>query len=184
MLRAYQGATVAVKVVTLADLPVTLAPSVLVASRDANVGVEVLAMFSEFKTFLLKANVLALALAFILGVALAAVVSSLVKDIILPPVGLLFGGVDFNNLFIDLSGKHPASLKAAQDGGLATINYGVFINTVIVFIIVAFVVFLIARSFIPKAAPTKMCQFCGEEILASATRCRYCTSQLTAGARA
>ena len=129
-------------------------------------------MFSEFKTFLLKANVLALALAFILGVALAAVVNSLVKDIILPPVGLLFGGVDFNNLFIDLSGKHPASLKAAQDAGLATINYGVFINTVIVFIIVAFVVFLIARSFIPKAAPTKMCQFCGEEILASATRCR------------
>src|SRR5438445_625231 len=122
-------------------------------------------MFSEFKTFLLKANVLALALAFILGVALAAVVNSLVKDIILPPVGLLFGGVDFNNLFIDLSGKHPASLKAAQDAGLATINYGVFINTVIVFIIVAFVVFLIARSFIPKAAPTKMCQFCGEAVV-------------------
>ncbi|MDP9274481.1 MAG: large conductance mechanosensitive channel protein MscL, partial [Chloroflexota bacterium] len=111
-------------------------------------------MLSEFKQFLLKANVLALALAFILGVALAAVVNSLVKDILLPPVGLLFGGVDFNNLFIDLSGKHPASLKAAQDAGLATINYGVFINTVITFIIVAFVVFLIARSMIPKPAPT------------------------------
>jgi large conductance mechanosensitive channel len=135
-------------------------------------------MLSEFKDFLLKANVLALALAFIVGVALAAVVNSLVKDIIMPPVGLLLGGVDFNNLFIDLSGKHPASLKAAQDAGLATLNYGVFINTVVTFIIVAFVVFLIARAFVPKGAPTKICSFCGEEILAAATRCRYCTSQL------
>ena len=139
-------------------------------------------MGSEFKDFLLKANVLALALAFIIGVALAAVVNSLVKDIIMPPVGLALGGVDFNNLFIDLSGKNPATLKAAQDAGLATINYGVFINTVITFIIVAFVVFLIARTFVPKAPPTKFCQFCGEEINASATRCRYCTSQLAAGA--
>lgn len=139
-------------------------------------------MAAEFKDFLLKANVLALALAFIIGVALAAVVNSLVKDIIMPPVGLLLGGVDFNNLFIDLSGKHPASLKAAQDAGLATLNYGVFINTVITFVIVAFVVFLLARTLVPKAAPTKLCQFCGEEVLASATRCRYCTSQLTGAA--
>src|SRR5918992_1954480 len=105
-------------------------------------------MAAEFKEFLLKANVLALALAFIVGVALAAVVNSLVKDILMPPVGLLLGGVDFNNLFIDLSGTNPASLKAAQDAGLATVNYGVFINTVIAFIIVAFVVFLIARAII------------------------------------
>jgi large conductance mechanosensitive channel len=135
-------------------------------------------MFSEFKEFLLKANVLALALAFIVGVALAAVVNSLVKDILMPPVGLLLGGVDFNSLYINLSGGSYPSLKAAQDAGAATINYGVFINTVITFIIVAFVVFLIARSFVPKGAPMKVCSFCGEEILASATRCRYCTSQL------
>ena len=136
-------------------------------------------MGSEFKDFLLKANVLALALAFIIGVALAAVVNSLVKDIIMPPVGKLLGGVDFNNLYINLSGGSYPSLKAAQDAGAATINYGVFINTVITFIIVAFVVFLIARAFVPKAPPTKFCQFCGEEINAMATRCRYCTSQLT-----
>ena len=116
-------------------------------------------MLSEFNAWLLKANVLALALAFIIGVALAAVVNSLVKDIIMPPVGLLLGGVDFNNLFIDLSGKHPASLKAAQDAGLATLNYGVFINTVITFIIVAFVVFVIARTFV-KPVPTKVCPRC------------------------
>jgi large conductance mechanosensitive channel len=140
-------------------------------------------MLTEFKQFLLKANVLALALAFITGVALAAVVNSLVKDILMPPVGKLLGGVDFNNLFIDLSGKSYPSLKAAQDAGAATINYGVFINTVITFIVVAFVVFLIARSLIPKGPPTKVCSFCGEEILATATRCRYCTSQLAAGPR-
>ena len=136
-------------------------------------------MLSEFKAWLLKANVLALALAFIIGVALAAVVNSLVKDIIMPPVGLLLGGVVFNNLFIDLSGKHPASPKAAQDGGLATINYGVFINTVITFIVVAFVVFLIARAMIPKPAPTKVCPRCAaDDLPMAATRCPHCTSDI------
>ncbi len=135
-------------------------------------------MFSEFKGFLLKTNVLALALAFIIGVALAAVVNSLVKDIIMPPVGLLLGGVDFNNLFIDLSGKHPASLKAAQDAGQATLNYGVFINTVITFIIVAFVVFIIARTFV-KPVPTKACPRCGlDDLPMAATRCPHCTSDI------
>ncbi|TMC68548.1 MAG: large conductance mechanosensitive channel protein MscL [Chloroflexi bacterium] len=136
-------------------------------------------MWAEFRAFLIKANVLALALAFILGVALAAVVNSLVKDIIMPPVGLLLGGVDFNNLFIDLSGKHPASLKAAQDGGLATINYGVFINTVITFIIIALVVFFIARTFV-KPVPTKVCPRCAaDDLPVAATRCPHCTSDLT-----
>ena len=95
-------------------------------------------MFSEFKAFLLKTNALALAIAFILGVALAAVVNSLVADIIMPPVGLALGGVDFQNLFIDLSGKHYPTLAAAKEAGAATINYGVFLMTVITFIIVAF----------------------------------------------
>jgi large conductance mechanosensitive channel len=141
-------------------------------------------MLSEFKQFLLKANVLALALAFILGVALAAVVNSLVKDILLPPVGLLFGGVDFNNLLIDLSGKHPASLKAAQDAGLATINYGVFINTVITFIVVAFVVFLIGRTFV-KPVPTKVCPRCAaDDLPMAATRCPHCTSDIAGEAGA
>jgi large conductance mechanosensitive channel len=134
-------------------------------------------MWKEFKEFLLKANVLALALAFILGVALAAVVNSLVKDILMPPVGLLLGGVDFQSMFIDLSGKGYPTLKAAQEAGAATINYGVFINTLITFAIVAFVVFLLARTFV-KTPPMTVCPRCGEDIFASATRCPHCTSEL------
>ncbi len=138
-------------------------------------------MWSEFKEFLLKSNVLTVALAFIIGVALAAVVISLVNDIIMPPVGMLLGGVDFNNMFIDLSGTHPANLKAAKDAGVATINYGTFINTVITFIIVAFVVFLIARMFVkaPDVA-TKTCPRCASDIPLAATRCPMCTSELAA----
>src|SRR5439155_787235 len=109
-------------------------------------------MWTEFKTFLLKTNVLSLALAFIIGVALAAVVISLVNDIIMPPVGLALGGADFANMFIDLSGKHYPTLKAARDAGAPVIAYGNFINTVITFIIVAFVVFLLARALVKGTA--------------------------------
>lgn len=137
-------------------------------------------MWSEFKAFLLKANVLALALAFILGVALASVVDSLVNDIIMPPVGKLLGGTDFQNMFIDLSGKGYPTLAAAKEAGAATINYGVFINTCITFAVVAFVVFLIARSFVKEApaAPTKACPRCTLSIPADATRCPHCTSDI------
>jgi large conductance mechanosensitive channel len=135
-------------------------------------------VWSEFKAFLLKTNALALAIAFILGLALAAVVNSLVADIIMPPVGLLFGGVDFQNLFIDLSGKHYPTLAAAKEAGAATINYGVFLLTVITFIIVAFVVFLIARALIKEPATTKDCPRCAMPIPLAATRCPMCTSEL------
>lgn len=138
-------------------------------------------MWAEFKAFLLKTNALALAIAFILGVALATVVNSLVADIIMPPVGLALGGVDFQNLFIDLSGKHPATVAAAKLAGLPTINYGTFLMTVITFIIVAFVVFLIARMLIKEpAAATKECPRCATAIPLAATRCPMCTSELGA----
>ena len=139
------------------------------------------AVWSEFKEFLLKTNALALAIAFILGVALAAVVNSLVADIIMPPVGLALGGVDFQNLFIDLSGKHYATVAAAKAAGAPTINYGTFLMTVITFIIVAFVVFLIARMLIKEpAAATKECPRCAMPIPLAATRCPMCTSELAA----
>lgn len=137
-------------------------------------------MWSEFRSWLLTQNVLALALAVIVGAALATVVTSLVNDIIMPPVGLLLGGVDFANLFIDLSGRSYPTLKAAKDAGAATINYGLFINNVITFVVVALIVFLIARTFAkpPAPAPTKTCPYCQETVAITATRCRYCTSEL------
>jgi len=135
-------------------------------------------MWNEFKTFLLKTNVLSLALAFIIGVALAAVVVSLVNDIIMPPVGLALGGVDFQNMFIDLSGKHYPTLKAARDAGAPVIAYGNFINSVITFIIVAFVVFLLARALVKATANTKPCPRCAMDVPIPATRCPFCTSDL------
>jgi len=134
-------------------------------------------MWTEFRAFLIKSNVLALALAFIIGVAFAAVVASLVKDIIMPPIGMLLGKVDFANLYINLSGGSYASLADAQKAGAATINYGVFLTTVLGFIIVAFVVFLIAKAMI-KPVPEKVCPYCGMTIGMGATRCPHCTSQL------
>ena len=135
-------------------------------------------MWSEFRTFLVKTNVLTLAIAFILGVAFAAVVGSLVKDVIMPPVGMLLGKVDFSNLYINLSGGTYPSLAEAQKAGAATINYGIFINTVIAFIIVAFVVFMIAKAMIKPAPPERECPYCAMTIPKAATRCPQCTSEL------
>ena len=131
-------------------------------------------MWGEFKAFLTKTNALALAIAIILGVALGTVVKSLVDDVIMPPIGLLFGGVDFASLQIVLK-------EASGDQPAVAIRYGAFINTVITFIIVAFVVFLIARWFIKPErtfAPTKTCPFCKEGNALDATRCRFCTQPI------
>lgn len=137
-------------------------------------------MWTEFRAFLIKTNVLALAIAFVLGVAFAAVVNSLVKDIIMPPVGMALGKVDFSNLYVNLSGGTYASLADAQKAGAATINYGLFTNVVITFVIVAFVVFLIAKALIKPGPPEKACPYCGMTIPVPATRCPHCTSQLAA----
>jgi large conductance mechanosensitive channel len=135
-------------------------------------------MWSEFRAFLFKSNALALAIGVIIGAALGAVVDSLVKDIIMPPVGLLLGGIDFANQKI--------VLKAATGGDPATevaIRYGNFINLVIAFVVVAFIVFMIARTFIkeaPKEPEPKMrtCPYCRDLVPADATKCRSCTSEL------
>jgi large conductance mechanosensitive channel len=138
-------------------------------------------MLSEFRAFLTKSNALALAIGVIIGTALGGVVTSLVDDIIMPPIGLALGGVDFGSLKL--------VLKAAQGGDPATevaIRYGTFINTLITFIVIAFVVFWIGRTMIREApaapAPaTQVCPYCKEEVAATATKCRYCGSTLTPG---
>ena len=114
-------------------------------------------MFEEFRKFAMRGSVLDLAVGVVIGAAFTAIVNSLVKDIITPPIGLLLGGIDFTNLFVVLKGGHAATLPAAQAAGAVTINYGVFINAIINFIIVAFALFLLVhqinRLTTPKAAP-------------------------------
>ncbi|HPO57415.1 MAG TPA: large conductance mechanosensitive channel protein MscL [Anaerolineaceae bacterium] len=142
-------------------------------------------MWQEFKKFLAQGNVIDLAVAVIMGTAFGAVVTSLVEDVIMPPIGLLLGGVDFSNLFINLSGTPYASLAEAQAAGAPTINYGMFLNTVINFLIVAAAVFLMIRGLKAtqrgkeeQGAVTKDCPYCYSTIPIQATRCPECTSQL------
>ena len=145
-------------------------------------------MLKEFKEFIQRGNVIDLAVAFIMGGAFGAIVSSLVKDIVMPIVGVLLGGVDFTNLFITLKGGPYASLADAQKAGAATINYGVFINTIITFLIVAFAMFLLIKAMnatkkkpapaAPAAPTTKECIYCLSTIPLKATRCPNCTSEL------
>ena len=142
-------------------------------------------MLKEFKEFAMKGNVLDMAIGIIMGTAFGAIIKSLVDDIIMPPIGLLLGNINFADLFINLSGKVYPSLKAAKDAGAATINYGLFLNTVINFIIIAFVIFLLVRQVnrmkqapAPAAPTTKECQYCLSTIPVKATRCPNCTSQL------
>jgi len=142
-------------------------------------------MLKEFKEFALKGNMLDLAVAVIIGGAFGKIITSLVNDIIMPPIGLLLGNINFKDLYWNLSGKAYESLEAAQKAGAPTINYGMFLNTIIDFLIVALVIFLVVRAFnkmkkpAPAAAPsTKVCPFCQTEIPLKATRCPHCTSEI------
>ena len=143
-------------------------------------------MLKEFRDFIAKGNVLDLAVAVIIGAAFGKIISSLVEGVIMPPIGLALGKVDFSNLIIDLSGQHPASLADAKSKGLPVIAYGAFLNDVITFLIVAFVVFLVIKAFNkmkrekPADATTKDCPYCLSSIPIAATRCSGCTSELPA----
>lgn len=139
----------------------------------------------EFKEFAMKGNVLDMAVGIVIGAAFGGIVSSLVKDIVMPPLGLFLGKVNFTDLFVSLDGKSYASLAAAQAAGAPTINYGLFINTIINFIIVALAIFVVIRqvnAMKRKPAPpepnTKECPYCKESIPKAAIKCSHCTSDL------
>jgi large conductance mechanosensitive channel len=144
-------------------------------------------VLKEFKAFVLRGNVLDLAVAVIVGAAFGKIVTSLVDDLLMPPLGLLLRGVDFKELFIDLSGQGHKSLAAAKAAGAATLNYGLFLNAVVQFLIVAFAVFLLLRQverFVPRPAAatpaTRECPQCLSTIPLKATRCAHCTSAIAA----
>src|SRR5271156_3421108 len=141
-------------------------------------------MFKEFKEFAMRGNVLDMAVGIVIGAAFGRIITSLVSDVVMPPIGLLLGKVDFSSLFLNISGKSYATLADAKAAGAATINYGMFLNTVIDFAIVAFVIFLAVRQINrlkkPEPAPvasTKDCPYCVSVIPAKATRCPNCTSE-------
>lgn len=144
-------------------------------------------MLKEFKEFALRGSVLDMAIGIIIGAAFGKIVTSLVSDVMMPPLGLLIGNVDFSNLFLNLSSETYSTLAEAKAAGASTINYGVFLNTVIDFVIVAFVIFLLIRQInrlkrkpapIPAVPTTKECKYCLSTIAIKATRCPHCTSEL------
>jgi large conductance mechanosensitive channel len=142
-------------------------------------------MFKEFKEFAVKGNMIDMAVGIIIGAAFGGVVTSLVNDVIMPPIGLLLGKVDFKGLFINLSGTAYPTLEAAKAVGAPTLNYGAFINTLINFLIVAFAVFLLVkqvnrfkRAPAPAAPTTKDCPQCLSKIPLNAKKCAFCASQL------
>jgi len=141
-------------------------------------------MLKEFKEFALRGNVLELAIAVIMGAAFGGVITSLVNDIIMPPIGQAVGRVDFKDLFITLSGQSFPSLAAAKAAGAPVIAYGQFLNTVLNFLIVAWVMFLIVNELMQKRAPdapsTKDCPYCLSKIPLQASRCAYCTADVGA----
>ena len=144
-------------------------------------------MLKEFREFAMKGSVVDLAVGVVIGAAFGKIVDSLVKDIIMPPIGRLLGGVDFSNLFVSLTGGSYPSLRAAQDAGAATLNYGVFINAVINFLIIAFALFVVVKAMnnlrrqeatAPPPPTSKLCPQCQMEIPIKATRCGHCTSNV------
>jgi len=150
-------------------------------------------MIKEFKEFIMRGNVIDLAIGFIIGAAFGKIVTSLVSDVLMPPVGLMLGKVDFSNLFVNLSGTAYTSLADARAAGAPTINYGLFVNTLLDFIILAFVLFLVVKGFntakrrmelaakttAAETPTTKECSHCFTSIPVKATRCPNCTSDLT-----
>ncbi len=145
-------------------------------------------MLKEFKAFALRGNVIDMAVGIIIGTAFGKIVSSLVNDLIMPPLGLVLGRVNFNDLFFSLDRKHYLTLAAAKAAGAPTLNYGVFLNNILDFAIVAFAMFMLIRQFnrllpaapAPAPAATRECPFCASAIPLKATRCAYCTSEVTA----
>jgi large conductance mechanosensitive channel len=142
-------------------------------------------MWKEFKAFVMKGNLVQLAVAFIMGVAFATLVKSFIEDIVMPIIGKAAGNVDFANLYINLSGQAYASATAAREAGAAAIYYGAFINNVVNFLVIAFVVFLLVKAYARMQKPaevgpptTKDCPYCRTPIPLEATRCPHCTSQL------
>ena len=145
-------------------------------------------MFKDFKAFIMRGNVLDLAVGIVIGGAFGGIVTSFVNDVLMPPIGLMMGRVDFANLFINLTPEkyNGAVLAEAKKAGAAAIAYGSFLNTVINFLIVAFVIFLVVKQAnkLQKPAPaaavtTKVCPFCMKDVPLMATKCAYCTSALT-----
>jgi large conductance mechanosensitive channel len=143
-------------------------------------------MFKEFKEFAMKGNVLDMAVGIIIGAAFGKIITSFVEDVMMPPLGRLLGHVDFSNLFINLADKQYDTVAAAKAAGAATLNYGVFLNTVINFLIVAFAVFLLvkqvnrwtAKPAAPVAPTARDCPQCAMQIPLAAKRCGHCTAQL------
>ena len=147
-------------------------------------------MLEEFKKFAMRGNVVDMAVGIIIGVAFGKIVSSFVKDVVMPPIGKLMGNVDFSGLFINLGDVPYQTLALAQEAGAPTINYGVFINTILDFIIVAFAIFMVIKGMnsmkkkeeaAPEEPTSKECPECLSEIPLAAKRCKFCASEVTSG---
>lgn len=152
-----------------------------------NVNESAKGFIGEFKKFVMRGNVMDMAVGVIIGGAFGTIVKSLVDDIIMPIITLITGGINFENWFLALDGSDYPTLAYAKEAGAATLNYGVFIDTILYFLIVAFFIFLVVKALnklhkapedVPAAPTTKICPFCRSEIALEATRCPHCTSQL------